>query len=145
MTTPAAPDDGKFVTSDAVLARSDGDIPADRVTWIKWRILDVENELLGLVPSLQTLDPDTGDPIRVGRVQSLIIDKVLDLYENPRNKTVVTQSMEGLTETHQYGGRYSSGVRTTGISFSEDELDRVRPPKVRRPKLGTLGASPWGV
>ena len=45
------PPEGKFVTSDDVVARFEGEFPSGRVAWAKWRIFDVENALMGLVPS----------------------------------------------------------------------------------------------
>lgn len=125
MTTPASPADGKFVTT------------------IKWRILDVENELMGEVPSLRTIDLNSTDPavkVRIGRVRTLVIDKVLELHHNPDGATSKSQAMEGISTTRSY--RAGTGP---GISFTEEELNRVRLPKPRRPKLGTYGARPWRV
>ena len=144
MTTPAQPADGKFVNSDAVVARLEGKAPsAGRVTTIKWRILDVENELMGEVPSLRAIDVDSQDEavkIRIGRVRTLVIDKVLELYRNPDGAATKSQAMDGISTSRTY--RAGSGP---GISFTEDELNRVRLPKPRRPKLGTYGARPWMV
>ncbi|MEH3135357.1 MAG: hypothetical protein PGN30_10195 [Mycolicibacterium neoaurum] len=142
MTAPT-PDDGKFVTSDAVVARFEGTFPPGRVTWLKWRILDVENELLGEVPSLRTIDVNSTDDavkIRVGRVRSLIIDKLLDLYRNPTGATSQTHEMDGFRESHTRDGGGNSGT----VSFTEEELNRVRLPKRRRPRLGTYGVTPPG-
>lgn len=148
MTSPT-PGDGRFVTSDAVAARFDGTFPSNRVTWLKWRILDFENELLGQVPSLRALNPAAidaiGDPtdplvIRLGRVRSLIIEKVLDLFENTKKAGSYTQSMDGVSETWNY-----MRAGAPGIAFTDEELNRVRPPRPRRPRIGTFGASPWGV
>ncbi|BDY33162.1 hypothetical protein [Mycolicibacterium mageritense] len=143
MTNPE-PADGKFVNSAAVVARLEGKTPSTgRVTTIKWRILDVENELMGEVPSLRTIDLDSPDPavqIRIGRVRTLVIDKVLELYRNPDGASSKSQAMDGISTTRSY--RDGSGP---GISFTEDELNRVRLPKPRRPKLGTYGARPWMV
>ena len=113
MTTPASPADGKFVTT------------------IKWRILDVENELMGEVPSLRTIDLNSTDPavkVRIGRVRTLVIDKVLELHHNPDGATSTSQAMEGISTTRSY--RAGTGP---GISFTEEELNRVRLPKPRRP------------
>ena len=143
MTTPG-PADGKFVNSDAVVARLEGKTPsAGRVTTIKWRILDVENELMGEVPSLRDIDLESDDPAvqnRIGRVRTLVIDKVLELYRNPDGAATKSQAMDGISQTRTYRG--GSGP---GITFTEDELNRVRLPKPRRPKLGTYGARPWMV
>ncbi|MEW5810269.1 MAG: hypothetical protein AB1925_12530 [Actinomycetota bacterium] len=146
MTSPTEPADGRFVTIDAVQARYEGTIPSDRAARVKWRILDVENELIGLVPSLLTLDtdadPETPEGIRVGRVRTLVIDKVLDLYRNPDRKTSKSSGMDGFTTTYGYSQNRDAGP---GITFTEEELNRVRLPKKRRPRLGTLTAAPWQV
>lgn len=146
MTSPT-PDDAKFVTSEDVVARFEGNFPPGRVTWVKWRILDVENELIGEVPSLAVLDPDsdpeTAEGRRVGRVRTLVIDKVLELYRNPDGATSKTQAMDGLSESRSYG-REKTGTGP-GITFTEDELNRVRLKRKRRPKIGTYGVAPWGV
>lgn len=142
MTVPT-PADGKFVTSDAVVARFEGTFPSNRVTWLQWRILDVENELLGEVPGLRTIDVDSTDEavkIRVGRVRSLIIDKLLDLYRNPTGATSQTHEMDGFRESHTRDGGGNSGT----VSFTEDELNRVRLPKRKRPRIGTYGVTPAG-
>lgn len=145
MTAPELPDPpvGRFVTFEAVQARFEKTISSNRVDSVKWRIFDVENELLGEVPSLRDLDPDTGDEVRVGRVQSLIIDKVLELYRNPGGASSISQAMGDLSSTHGYR-RDGSGPRL-GIQFTEEELARVRPPRRRRPKLGTFGVRPFQV
>ena len=143
MTTPAPPADGKFVNSDAVVGRLGKTPSPSRLTTIKWRILDVENELMGEVPSLRDIDVASNDPavkIRVGRVRTLVIDKVLELYNNPDGATSKTQEMDGIIASRSY--RPGTGP---GISFTEEELNRVRLPKPRRPKLGTYGARPWMV
>ncbi len=143
MTTPASPADGKFVNSDAVVGRLGKTPSPSRLTTIKWRILDVENELMGEVPSLRTIDIASTDPavqIRIGRVRTLVIDKVLELYNNPDGATSKTQEMDGIIASRSY--RAGTGP---GISFTEEELNRVRLPKPRRPKLGTYGARPWMV
>ncbi|MCX2931403.1 hypothetical protein ORI20_14050 [Mycobacterium sp. CVI_P3] len=154
MTTPSPPDGGKFVTFAQVEARFEGgSFPADRASIVKWRILDVEDELMGLVPSLReldpTADPESSDPVvaaagvRVGKVQRLVIDKVLDLYRNPDGATSVNSGMDGFNEVRGYSqNRKRSGV---GITFTDEELNRVRLPRRKRPPLGTLGARPWGV
>jgi hypothetical protein len=144
MTAPT-PADGKFVTSDAVMARFEGIFPSSRVTWLKWRIVDVENELLGEVPSLRTIDLDSTDEavkIRIGRVRSLIIEKLLDLYRNPDGASTKSQAMDGFSESRSYQQGSSEGRGR--IAFTEDELNRVRLPKRRRPKIGTYGVSPAG-
>ena len=138
-------DDGRFVTADAVRSRFEGTIPAGRTEWLKLRILDAETELMGLVPSLQSLDPDTTDPvaaIRVGRVRTLIIDKVLELYRNPDGAQSKSQALDGITSTRSYSRDRSAGP---GVTFTDAELNRVRLPKPRRPKIGTYGAAPWRV
>lgn len=144
MTGPALTD-GRFVTSDQVVARLEGKAPSTgRVTTIKWRILDVENELIGEVPSLRTIDLASTDPavqVRIGRVRTLVIDKVLELYRNPAGASQTTQSMDGISTSRSYYKSAPGG----SVSFTEDELNRVRLPKPRRPKLGTYDVAPWMV
>lgn len=143
MTAPASPADGKFVNSDAVVARLGKTPSPSRVTTIKWRILDVENELMGEVPSLRDIDLASTDPavkVRIGRVRTLVIDKVLELHHNPDGASAKSQEMDGIIASRTY--RAGTGP---GISFTEEELNRVRLKKPRRPKLGTYGAKPWMV
>lgn len=149
MTVPQPPESGKFVTPDGVTARFEGTFPSNRLPWLKWRIFDVENELMGEVPSLRKSLEDitadsaaAGDPGRPDRVRTLIIEKVLDLYRNPSRKTSTTSGMDGFTETEGYS-QHRNPDRPV-IAFSEAELDRVRLPKRRRPKLGTYGVAPAG-
>lgn len=154
MTQPASPADGKFVDSDAVVARFVGNFPADRVTWVKWRILDVENELMNQVPSLATIDvsadPNSDDPevAKVGRrvasVRTLVIDKVLELFNNPKGGTSVTSSMDGFSTTYGFG-QNRDGKKGTGVRFTEEELNRVRLPRKRRPRFGSIRIHPSGL
>lgn len=141
MTSPA-PADGKFVTSDDVVARFEGTFPSGRVTWLKHRILDVENELLGEVPSLRTIDVASTDEvvkIRIGRVRSLVIEKVLELYRNPDGSASRSQTMDGFTESTVFSRDFTSKA---ALSFTEEELNRVRVRKRHRAKLGTFSVAP---
>lgn len=154
MSSPTPPDDGKFVTSDDVVARFVGNFPADRVTWVKWRILDVENELMNKVPSLATIDvaadPQSTDPVeaavgrRVRSVRTLVIDKVLELFNNPKGGTSVTSTMDGFSTTYGFTQNRDAS-KGTGVRFTEEELNRVRLPKKRRSNFGTIGVQPWGI
>lgn len=145
MTAPM-PADGRFVSMQDVVDRFEGTIPSDRATAVKWRILDVENELFGRVPDLLSLspeaDPETLEGIRVGRVRTLVIDKVLDLYRNPDRKTSKSTTMDGFVEVSGYSQNRSAG--STGVSFTEEELDRVRAPRRRRSRFGTIPVAPPG-
>jgi hypothetical protein len=149
MTTPEPPEP-KFVTYDEVVARYEGTIPANRATSLKWRIVDVENDLMGEVPSLRKSLADiaadsaaVGDPGRPDRVQTLVIDKVLDLFRHPdKRRTSTTSEMDGFREVNGYGRNSDGG--DAGISFTDAELNKVRLPKRRRPKLGTYGVAPAG-
>lgn len=149
MTAPTPPE-GKFVTSDEAVARFEGTFPSGRVLWLKWRIFDAENELMGKVKSLRKTIPEitadseaVGDPGRLDRVKSLIIEKVLDLHRNPNRSTSVTSEMDGFRET--VGFAQNRTPTRTGVSFTEDELSGIRLPKGRRPKIGTYGVRPWGI
>lgn len=157
MTTPTdAPGDGRFVTSDAVVARFAGDFPAGRVQWVKWRILDVENELMRLVPSLATIDV-TADPTsndlevakvarRVHSVRTLVIDKVLQLFDLAKSKggTSLTSEMDGFRTTIGFGQNRDGG-NSLGVTFTEDELNRVRLARKRKPKFGSIRIHPSGL
>lgn len=162
MTTPTEePSDGLFVTSDAVVDRFAGDFPANRVRWLKWRITDVENELIRLVPSLAAIDVDAdpfaSDPevAKVGRrvhsVRLLIIDKVLDLYDKAQAKaqskggTSLTSEMDGFRTTIGFGQNREGSTGSSGVTFTEDELNRARLPKKRRPRIGSIRIHPSGL
>jgi hypothetical protein len=135
-------DPGKFTSRADVTSRYlEGTFPSDRLPWVDQRILDVEGELIGLVPSLRNLDPDSGDQDRVARVRRLVADKVLDLFENPKGSLSKTSGMDGFTETEQLRPRSNTSL----IYFTEQELNSVRLPRPRRAALGTFNASPWGV
>lgn len=145
----------RYVTPDAVTDRFEGNFPSDRDDWLVLRIGDVENELISEVPSLATLDvtadPYSPDPVvaavgrRVGRVRTLIIDKVLELFRNPDGAITVSDGFDGITSSRSYSGRLYAGSGSSGISFTEDELNRVRLRKPQPTKLGTYGVSPWGI
>ncbi len=145
--------DPKFVEVDDVTGRYEGDFPAERESWLELRIADVENELMGQVPSLRkTLDDITtdstaaGDPGRMDRIKTLICDKVLELFRNPDGAITIADGMDGITRSRSYSGRsYAGAGNGVGIAFTEAELNRVRLPKVGRPKLGTFAVSPWGL
>lgn len=139
MTTPVPPE-GKFVTVDEAIARYEGDFPSERMDWLQWRIFDVENALMGLVPSLQKPVEDIeseSDQGRLNRVQSLVIEKVLGFYRNPTGVQQYTVTVDDVTESRSY----SRGT-SAGIMFSEDELNSVRLRK-RRPKIGSIDVEPW--
>jgi hypothetical protein len=161
VTTPTAPADGKFVTSDAVVARFAGDFPSNRVTWVKWRILDVENELIRRVPSLATIDVDAdpesvdAEEAAVGRrvysVRTLVIDKVLELYDaalasaKSQGGTSLTSEMDGFRTTIGFGQNRERSSGGSGVTFTEEELNRVRLPKKRKPRFGSIRIHPSGL
>lgn len=163
MTAPTEePGDGRFVTSAAVTARFAGEFPANRAEWVKWRILDVENELMRRVPSLAdidvTADPLSADPVeagvgrRVHSVRTLVIDKVLEMYgraqaqATSKGGTSLTSDMDGFRTTIGFGqNRDGSSGGAAGVAFSEDELNRVRLPRRRRPTFGSIPLhTPYG-
>lgn len=148
MTAPTEPDDDpRFVTSDDVVARFAGTFPAARVTWVQWRILDVENELINRVPSVALLNPTNTDLTTVeGRrlrsVKTLIVDKVLELFDLAKAKggTSLTSEMDGFRTTIGFG-QNRDNARGTGVRFTEEELNRVR---IRKPRsrFGTIAVGP---
>lgn len=143
MTNPASP---KFATEDDVTERFEGEFPSDRSDWVTLRIIDVENALMGLVPSLRKpLDEITaaseaiGDPGRLNRVRALVADKVLDMFRNPDGARQTSQTMGELSESRSYG----SGRGAT-ITFSDAELALVKLRK-KRSRVGTLHVAPFRV
>ena len=46
-------DPGKLIDQEDVTNRFEGTFPDARLDWVKVRIVDVENALMGLVPSLR--------------------------------------------------------------------------------------------
>lgn len=161
MSSPTPPPDGKFVTSDDVVARFAGDFPSDRATWVKWRILDVENELIRRVPSLATIniaaDPESDDAEeaavgrRVHSVRTLVIDKVLELYDaaiasaKSQGGTSLTSEMDGFRSTIGFAQNRDRSGGGMGVTFTEDELNRVRVPKKRKPRFGSIRIHPSGL
>jgi hypothetical protein len=133
-------DPARFAHPEDVSARwIIGDWTAGETDWDAWaqeRIVDVEAQLIGLVPSLATFDPAT-DPRRARAVKTLVVSKVMELRRNPNGVTAVTQSMGPLSATEQ--------TRTATTSqetwFSEQELDSVRA-KVNRRRFGTIYVGP---
>lgn len=142
MTGSVAP---KFATEDDVYDRFEGTIPDDRSDWVITRIIDVENVLMGLVPSLRKPIADVqsdsqaaGDPGRVLRVVALVCDKVLDLYRNPDPRlSQMAQTMEQDSISRSYL-RSNGG---TAISFTAAELDAVSLRRKRK-RIGTVFVSP---
>lgn len=148
MTTPTPPE-GKFVTVDEAEARYEGDFPSERRPWLMWRLFDVENALMGLVPSLRKPLVDiiadstaAGDPGRVDRVKSLVADKALQMYRNPFGGSLA-QHMQMVDDVQE--SRTFRGTSTAAIMFSEDELNQVRLRSRRRSKLGSIPIDPWRI
>ena len=149
MTSPAPV--AKFADEDDVADRFEGTIPASRSTWLATRIVDVENALMGLVPSLRKPVADivvdseaAGDPGRLARVKSLVCDKVLDLYRNPNKSVAVeSQTMESDTVSRTYAGGFQSRPPSVSISFTDTELDAVKLRRPKRPRLSTIAVAPW--
>jgi hypothetical protein len=134
-------DPARFAHPEDVVARwiiGDWAMP-DTVDWDAWaqeRIVDVESELIGLVPSLATFDP-ASDPRRARAVKTLVVSKVMELRRNPTGVTAVTQSMGPLSATEQT----RTATTSQEIWFSEQELDSVRLQRSRR-RFGTIYVGP---
>lgn len=149
--SPATP--ARFVTVDDVTERFEGNWPSDRNDWLELRIDDVENELISEVPALARInigaDAASTDPVeaaagrRVGRVRTLIIEKVLELFRNPDGAVTIADSMDGIHSSRSYSGRLYAGSASSGIVFTDAELNRVRLRKPRRPNIGTYATAPW--
>ena len=137
MTDPVAP--AKFAHPDDVVARYvEGTFPADKAEWAQGRIEDVESILIGLVSSLAA-PVDQIDPVRLRRVKALVVDKVLELYRNPKGRSSTTSGMDGFSATDQY----RSSTTSQAIWFSKQELDSVRARKRKR-RFGSVPvAPPW--
>lgn len=137
--------------SDVESRYIEGALPDDVTAaggFIDLRIGDVEDQLIGLVPSLDGATPDELDPRRLGRVVGLICDKVLDLYRNPGRAKSFGQAMGDLNMT-----KTSSNGFNAMIDFTDEELNRVRlrTPRARFGtatvppfKINTQEARPWG-
>lgn len=133
---------GKFVTADDVIGRAEGSFPADRMQWLALRIVDVESELMGWVPSLRKPVDDinaesaaAGDPDRINRVKRLVCDKVLDLYRNPDGASTSSITTPDITISRTYTPARGQ------VFFTDAELDTVRLRK-QRTKFGTFTVLP---
>lgn len=148
MTDPVEPTPGKFASRDDVIGRFEGTITSNRLAWVDLRIGDVENELMGRVPSLRKAidaiqaDSDAaGDPDRLKRVKSVVCSKVLDLYRNPDGASQKSTTTPDITTSR---GWYSSDSTRGRVQFTDDELDSVRlRTKPRRRRFGTIGVAPF--
>lgn len=129
-----------YATADDVAARYEGTIPPERADWVELRVTDVENELVGLVPSLA--DPTTVDPARAGRVQRLVCDKVLALFRNPDGALTINSTMGSISESRTLpGSRVQSG---SWVSFTDAELASIRGAR-KRSRFGSIQLSPWRI
>lgn len=140
--------DGKFAALDDVSGRFEGTIPSDRADLVKQRILDVEYELMGRVPSLRKavdeIDAESaaaGDPDRRKRVTTLVADKVLDLYRHPdRSENQRAVTTPDITTSRSW----SQSDPTRGrVAFTDDELDSVRLRVKRRKRFGNVAVAPF--
>lgn len=107
--------------------------------WVDIRITDVENELIGLVPSLDGVTADQLDPIRAGRVKALVCDKVLDLCANPRRFKQLGQAMADINTTSTMSNSFDAM-----IDFTDEELNRVRV-RTQRARFGTAKVTPFKI
>lgn len=124
---------GAFAQGTDVSAEFEGVIPSSRTAWVTAKIDSVESRLIGLVPSLATLN-QVADPARFSRVKHLVVEKVLELYRNPSGAQQQTAG--------PYSTAYSAGVSSGRIAFTEDELSTIRL-RTRRTNLGTVAVKPW--
>lgn len=107
--------------------------------WVDIRIIDVEDQLVGLVPSLDGVTPDDLDPRRLGRVVALICDKVLDLAANPRRFKQLGQAMADINTTSSMSNSFNAT-----IDFTDEELNRVRL-RTQRSRFGTAKVPPFKI
>jgi hypothetical protein len=130
----------RFAERADVVDRYEGVIPSDRLPWVDTRIDDVENVLLGIVPSLEADDSEIG-PSRLARVKTLICDKVLDLYRNPARLNQQSSTSGPYSESTTFlSGLARQAVG--GISFSDEELRGVRL-RTHRSNLGSAHLVAW--
>lgn len=135
----------KFAELDDVTSRFEGDFPSEREDWAETRLTDAENALMGLVPSLRKSvgeiaaeSAGVGDPDRLGRVKTLVCDKVLQLYRNPDGSIQRSKTVADVTESRAWFQHAPGGT----ITFTEGELASVRLRKTRS-RVGTIGVKPW--
>lgn len=112
--------------------------------WVDTRITDVENELMGLVPSLdgttlQQVQDGAIEASRLGRIVSLVCDKVLDLYANPRRLKQLGQAMADINTTSTMSNSFDAA-----IDFTEEELNRIRV-RTQRARFGTAKVPPFKI
>lgn len=120
----------------------EGELPADITGvggWIDLRIGDVEDQLMGLVPSLNGMVLAALDPVRGGRVVALVCDKVLDLYRNPRRAKNLAQAMGDINATTSASNSFNAM-----IDFTDEELNRIRL-RTPRARFGTARTVPWKI
>jgi hypothetical protein len=131
--------------ADVTLRYVEGTMPADLTAaggWVDERINDVENELIGLVPSLQGASAaslEAADPARAGRVLALVAGKVVDLYRNPQRAKQLGQAMADINSTASLSNAFDAM-----IDFTEEELNRVRL-RTPRPRFGTARVTPFKI
>lgn len=134
---------GTFAQITDVEARYvEGELPTNLTGtggWVDLRIGDVEDQLIGLVPSLYGATADQLDPIRLGRVKALVCDKVLDLYRNPYRSKQLAQAMGDINTS-----RSASNSFDAMIDFTEEELNRIRL-RTPRARFGTATMPPWKI
>jgi hypothetical protein len=135
---------GVFAQISDVQARDVEDLLSDDTLtadngWVDTRIDDVENELIGLVPSLQGATAASlaaVDQARAGRVKALVCDKVLDLYRNPGRLKQIGQAMADINTTSTMSNSFDAM-----IDFTDEELNRVRV-RTQRARFGTAKVPP---
>lgn len=134
---------GAFAQISDVQTRDIEDLLSDTAVevggWVDTRITDVENELVGLVPSLYGMTASQLDPVRAGRVKTLVCDKVLDLYANPRRFKQLGQAMADINTTSSMSNSFDAM-----IDFTDEELNRIRV-RTQRARFGTAIVPPFKI
>lgn len=123
---------GRFVEPVDVTDRYEGDFPSSRSTWLEKRIVDVEADLVLMVPSLAVPVLQI-DPTRLQRVQALVADKILDLYRNPERARTRTETAGPYSDSTTV----DSGRSSPRGYFTDDEVRNVR----LHPKRSNLGVA----
>lgn len=138
---------GKFATQDDVTGRFEGSIPSGRLAWVDLRIGDVEQALMGQVPSLrktlQEIEDESvaaGDPDRLARVTTLVADKVLELYRHPTGENQLSRGTPDVTISRSWSPSSTRGR----VAFTDDELGAVRL-RGRKSRFGSFFVAPWRI
>lgn len=121
-----------FATADDVRARFEGVIPESRDAWLDAKIVDAENLLISLIPSMES----TTDVTRLARAKAMVAEAVLRVYRNPSGAAQEAAAVFSVSR--------AKGPDSGLLYFPEDELDALRGIG-KRARYGTIQTTPWRV